>query len=68
MSLISFKFSALGLAFPALIETCVFWNQTKGWKKIWMVSKNIVIAFIGICGLVAGSCTSINEIIHTFFV
>ena len=59
--------SALGLAFPALIETCTFWNTTKGFEKGLMVVKNTIIFLFAVVGLVSGTSVSINEIIHTFF-
>lgn len=59
--------SALGLAFPAMIQTCVFWNQTKGWKKAIMVVRNVIITFAAVVGLVSGTTQSIIEIVHTFF-
>lgn len=59
--------SALGLAFPAMIETCVYWNTTSGSEKALMITKNAIITIIAIVGLVSGTYTSINEIIHTFF-
>jgi len=29
--------SALGLAFPALIQICTHWYNTKGFAKVWLV-------------------------------
>lgn len=60
--------SALGLAFPALIDYCTFAKQTKGFSKIILVVKNVLIAFIGAAGLVIGTYTSLEEIVKTFFV
>lgn len=59
--------SALGLAFPALIQTCVYWNTTSGFDKAFMVAKNSLITIAALVGLVSGTYTSINEIVHTFF-
>lgn len=59
--------SALGLAFPAMIQTCVFWNHTKGWKKAFMVVRNVIITIAAVVGLVSGTTQSIIEIVHTFF-
>lgn len=58
--------SALGLAFPAMIETCVHWNNTSGSEKALMITKNLVITIVAVVGLVSGTYTSISEIIHTF--
>lgn len=59
--------SALGIAFPALIQTCTYWHQRHGWDKTWMIVKNVVIGVIAIVGLVVGTTTSLKEIVHTFF-
>lgn len=58
--------SALGIAFPALIETCTYWHYRKGMAKVWMVVRNSVIGVVAILGLVIGTSTSMIEIIHTF--
>lgn len=59
--------SALGIAFPALIQTCTYWHQRHGWAKTWMVIKNVIIGVIAIVGLVVGTTTSLKEIVQTFF-
>lgn len=59
--------SALGLAFPAIIQTCVYWNSTSGVEKAFMLTKNTIITIAAVVGLVSGTYTSLNEIIHTFF-
>ncbi|XP_055598119.1 proton-coupled amino acid transporter-like protein CG1139 [Uranotaenia lowii] len=58
--------SALGIAFPALIQTCTYWHERQGFQKVWMVTKNSIIGVIAIFGLVVGTSTSLKEIIHTF--
>uniref|UniRef100_A0A182MCC9 Amino acid transporter transmembrane domain-containing protein n=1 Tax=Anopheles culicifacies TaxID=139723 RepID=A0A182MCC9_9DIPT len=58
--------SALGIAFPALIQTCTYWHHRQGMAKVWMVTKNSIIGVIAILGLVIGTSTSMIEIIHTF--
>ena len=58
--------SALGLAFPAMIQTCTFWYQVKGCRKIWMIVKNLIIIIIGVLALIVGTYTSINDIIAEF--
>lgn len=59
--------SALGLAFPAAIDMCIFWYQSKGTAKVWLIIRNVLIIFIGVLGLVTGTYTSLSEIIKTFF-
>lgn len=58
--------SALGIAFPALIQTCTYWHDRQGLQKVWMVTKNSVIGVIAMVGLVVGTSTSLKEIVHTF--
>lgn len=60
--------SALGLAFPAIIETCVYWNTRKGMRKAIMIVVNSIIVFAAFVGLISGTYTSANEIYHKFFV
>ncbi|CAO1298999.1 unnamed protein product [Diamesa serratosioi] len=60
--------SALGLAFPALIQICVFWKSTSGFSRTSLLVKNIIIIIFAVIGLVSGTYTSLHEIINTFFV
>lgn len=59
--------SPLILAFPALIDYCTFSKQKTGLAKVIMVTKNAMIGFLAAAGLIIGTYTSIEEIIHTFF-
>lgn len=59
--------SALGLAFPALIELFTHWKDTSGFRKVRMTIVNGVIILVGIAGLIIGTYTSLSEIIKTFF-
>ncbi|XP_037931520.1 proton-coupled amino acid transporter-like protein CG1139 [Teleopsis dalmanni] len=58
--------SALGLAFPALIQICTHWYYTEGLSKIWLLLSNFVLIIVGVLGLVIGTYTSLSEIIATF--
>ncbi|XP_011195874.1 proton-coupled amino acid transporter-like protein CG1139 [Zeugodacus cucurbitae] len=58
--------SALGLAFPALIQICTHWYQRKGLAKVWLLTSNFVLIIVGILGLIIGTSTSLSEIIATF--
>ncbi|XP_012267261.2 proton-coupled amino acid transporter-like protein CG1139 [Athalia rosae] len=58
--------SGLGLGFPAIIHTCAFWKVTHGSRKIIMVAKNSFVVIFGILGLVAGTYTSLRDIVETF--
>nr|CAD7600376.1 unnamed protein product [Timema genevievae] len=54
--------SALGIAFPALIELCLFWPDKFGCCR-WILFKDILIILCGIFGLVIGTYTSLLGII-----
>ena len=58
--------SALGLAFPALIQISTHWYTTKGVAKVWLLCSNFVLIVVGVLGLVIGTYTSLSEIIATF--
>lgn len=57
--------SALGIAFPAIIEICVYWPDRLGpfYFTLW---KDLLLILFGILGLVVGTGTSINDIIVSF--
>lgn len=58
--------SALGLAFPAIIDCCTFWNVSNRNGKIFMVAKNGSLIAFGFLGLVVGTWTSLSKIIESF--
>ncbi|KAI8126092.1 hypothetical protein FF38_03692 [Lucilia cuprina] len=58
--------SALGLAFPALIQICTHWYTTHGMAKVWLLLSNFFLIIVGILGLVIGTYTSLAEIVATF--
>ncbi|GLH07328.1 Proton-coupled amino acid transporter 1 [Gryllus bimaculatus] len=58
--------SALGIAFPAIIQTAVFWYH-QDTKSFWiMVTKNTILVFFSLIGLVTGTYTSIMGLIEEF--
>lgn len=57
--------SALGIAFPAMIEICVYWPDRLG-PCNYILWKDILLILFGIIGLVVGSGTAINDIIVSF--
>lgn len=59
--------SALGLAFPALIELFTHWKYVSGFRKVRMLVLNSIIVLVGVAGLIIGTYTSLAEIIKTFF-
>lgn len=58
----AFCLSALGIAFPAIMEVCVKWPNQLGYMK-WILVKNVILIIVGICGLLAGSYSALSEII-----
>lgn len=58
--------SALGLAFPALIELFTWWKHVSGMRKAVMLLLNSIIILVGVAGLIIGTYTSLAEIIKTF--
>ncbi|XP_047364314.1 proton-coupled amino acid transporter-like protein CG1139 [Vespa velutina] len=57
--------SVLGIAFPAIIEICVFWPDDLGPFKLLLV-KDLCLILFGLIGLVAGTYVSVVEIIKSF--
>ncbi|KAL3274754.1 hypothetical protein HHI36_019541 [Cryptolaemus montrouzieri] len=58
----AFCLSALGIAFPAIMELCVKWPDQLGPGNIILV-KDIALIIFGITGLLAGSYSCISEIV-----
>lgn len=58
--------SALGMAFPALIDTFTYWHYYTGWSFGMMVFKNSLLVLFGFFGLVVGTYTSLHDIIVEF--
>ncbi|XP_031357403.1 proton-coupled amino acid transporter-like protein CG1139 isoform X2 [Photinus pyralis] len=58
--------SIVGISVPVIVETCTFWYQRRGWRFYLMVVINSLLVAFSLLGLVAGTFTSINEIVHTF--
>ena len=56
-------FSALGLIFPAIIETIVFWEEGFGFLK-WKLFKNIFICIFGVLAMIFGTHSGIKSIIN----
>jgi proton-coupled amino acid transporter len=60
--------SALGIAFPAVIEISTFWYSINSTSSFYsMLARNIFLVIFSLFGLLAGTYTSLSEIIHTFF-
>jgi len=58
--------SALGIAFPAIIEQCTWWYQCQGSSFILMTIKNILLVIFGIFGLIVGTYVSLKGIFEHF--
>ncbi|KOX68585.1 Proton-coupled amino acid transporter 1 [Melipona quadrifasciata] len=58
--------SALGIAFPAIIEICVLWPERDFGPCMIMVIKNVCLIVFGLLGLVIGTYVSIVDIINSF--
>ncbi|XP_029171872.1 proton-coupled amino acid transporter-like protein CG1139 isoform X2 [Nylanderia fulva] len=58
--------SALGIAFPAIIEICVLWPEMNfGPFKITLI-KNILLIAFGLMGLLVGTYVSVVDIVRSF--
>uniref|UniRef100_A0A7G3ABM4 Putative amino acid transporter n=1 Tax=Lutzomyia longipalpis TaxID=7200 RepID=A0A7G3ABM4_LUTLO len=57
--------SALGLAFPAIMEICVLWPDKLGPCR-FVLYRDIALIIFGIVGLVAGTYVSVRDIILSF--
>lgn len=57
--------SALGIAFPAIMEICVLWPDKLGPGKM-ILWKDIILILFGVIGLVAGTYTSVRDIVYSF--
>ncbi|XP_015435834.1 PREDICTED: proton-coupled amino acid transporter 1-like [Dufourea novaeangliae] len=58
--------SALGIAFPAIIEICVLWPERKFGPCMFMLLKNLCLIVFGLLGLVIGTYVSIVDIVNSF--
>ncbi|XP_014470141.1 PREDICTED: proton-coupled amino acid transporter 1-like [Dinoponera quadriceps] len=58
--------SALGIAFPAIIEICVLWPDNDFGPLKFMMIKNILLIIFGLVGLVVGTYVSIVDIVNSF--
>ncbi|CAK1554003.1 unnamed protein product [Leptosia nina] len=58
--------SALGLAFPAFIQSCTYWYFVSDQERIRMIIKNVIVVLFGALGLVVGTWTSLDGIIQRF--
>lgn len=58
--------AALGMAFPAFIDTLTYWHQYNSYSFVFMIFKNSILVCFGIFGLIIGTYTSLHDIIVEF--
>lgn len=58
-----FCISALGIMFPALLDCCAHWPDQLG-TCYYVIIRDLILAFIGIIGITAGSYGALYEIIR----
>uniref|UniRef100_A0AAR5P3D5 Amino acid transporter transmembrane domain-containing protein n=1 Tax=Dendroctonus ponderosae TaxID=77166 RepID=A0AAR5P3D5_DENPD len=58
--------SCSGIAFPAIMDSCVQWQSHRGVKMVLIHAKNVAIALFALLGLVVGTATSLEKIIEKF--
>lgn len=58
--------SALGLAFPAFIQSCTYWYYVSKSERMRMLIKNAIVVLFGVLGLVVGTYTSLDGIVRKF--
>lgn len=56
--------STLGLMFPAIIETVVYWEKPGMGRYNWRLWKNGFLVLFGVIGFCTGSYVSIMEIVE----
>lgn len=59
--------SGLGLAFPAIIQICTFWNVCDPTEKSLMLAKNMSLILFALLGLIVGTYTSLRDIIASLW-
>ncbi|VVC86307.1 unnamed protein product [Leptidea sinapis] len=58
--------SALGICFPALMEACLTFQETRGQSRGHIYVKDAFLFIIGLVGLVAGTYTALISIVRSF--
>jgi len=62
----AFCISFSGIAFPAIMDSCVQHPVLRGNRKVLVHAKNIAITVFAMVGLVVGTATSMEKIIEKF--
>ena len=58
--------STLALIAPSIIHTIVFWEDFEGISGKLKIGRNIFLFVLGIVGMVAGTITSVTDIVKYF--
>ncbi|CAH0546046.1 unnamed protein product [Brassicogethes aeneus] len=59
--------SALGIAFPAIVDLSTHWDTLHGSRGIMIICKNVFLIIFSTFGLIVGTGTSLMKIIDKFF-
>ena len=55
----------LGIMVPSVVETVFLYPDNLG-KWNWIYVKNIILSFLALCALIAGSFVSVKDIIKMY--
>lgn len=58
--------ATLGIIFPALLDTCVFWRDTYGTSRALLIIKNVLISCFGLFALFVGTGTNLIAIYQSW--
>lgn len=61
----AFCLSALGLAFPAIMELCVLYPDQLGTGN-YILWKDVLLIVVSLIGLVSGTYTAVRDIVFSF--
>uniref|UniRef100_A0A146M4N4 Proton-coupled amino acid transporter 4 n=1 Tax=Lygus hesperus TaxID=30085 RepID=A0A146M4N4_LYGHE len=56
--------TSLGLAVPAIIQLFTYWHHVHGFRFFLLSCKNFFIVFLGVMGMVIGTITSLQDLVH----
>ncbi|KAL1517833.1 hypothetical protein ABEB36_001548 [Hypothenemus hampei] len=62
----AFCISFSGIAFPAIMDSCVQHKEVHGTKRVLVHTKNLAITIFALVGLIVGTTTSLQKIISKF--
>ncbi|XP_030745996.1 proton-coupled amino acid transporter-like protein CG1139 isoform X2 [Sitophilus oryzae] len=62
----AFCISSLGVAFPAIMDSCNKWQERRSAKSVLNHVKNVAIVIFAFLGLIVGTVTSVQKIVEKF--